>query len=66
MYQQVLGEAFDEAVRSKNIAYYLSSMADFEGVTNYQVITNWIKLLFEYKLDDIQELTAVAGMTRLC
>ena len=65
VYQQVLGEAFDEAVRSKNIAYYLSSMADFEGVTNYQVITNWIKLLFEYKLDDIQELTAVAGMTRL-
>ena len=65
IYQNVLGDAFDEAVRNKNIAYYLSSMADYEGITNYQVITNWIKLLFEYKLSDIQELTTVAGMTRL-
>lgn len=65
IYQRVLGDAFDEAVRNKNIAYYLSSMADYEGITNYQVITNWIKLLFEYKLSDIQELTTVAGMTRL-
>lgn len=65
VYQDVLGAAFDEAVRNKNIAYYLSSMADCEGVTNYQVITNWIKLLFEYKLSDVQELTTVAGMTRL-
>ena len=65
IYQKVLVAAFDEAVRNKNIAYYLSSMADYEGITNYQVITNWIKLLFEYKLSDIQELTTVAGMTRL-
>ena len=65
IYQSVLRDAFDEAVRNKNIAYYLSSMADYEGITNYQVITNWIKLLFEYKLSDIQELTTVAGMTRL-
>jgi len=40
-------------------------MADCEGVTNYQVITNWIKLLFDYKLNDVQELITVAGMTRL-
>lgn len=65
IYQEVLRKAFDEAVQNKNIAYYLSSMADCEGVTNYQVITNWIKLLFEYKLSDVQELTYVAGMTRL-
>lgn len=65
VYQDVLGKAFEEAVCNKNIAYYLSSMADCEGVTNYQVITNWIKLLFEYKLSDVQELTTVAGMTRL-
>lgn len=65
LYQNILENAFDEAIRNKNIAYYLSSMADYEGVTNYQVITNWIKLLFEYKLSDVQELTTVAGMTRL-
>lgn len=65
VYQNVLGDAFDEAVRNKNIAYYLSSMADYEGITNYQVITNWIKLLFEYKLSDVRELATVAGMTRL-
>ena len=65
VYQTVLGDAFDEAVRNKNIAYYLSSMANYEGITNYQVITNWIKLLFEYKLSDIKELSRIAGMTRL-
>ena len=65
VYQTVLGDAFDEAVRNKNIAYYLSSMAKYEGITNYQVITNWIKLLFEYKLSDIKELSRIAGMTRL-
>ncbi len=65
IYQGVLSEAFDEAVCNKNIAYYLSCMADCEGVTSYQVVTNWIKLLFEYKLSDIRELTKVAGLTRL-
>lgn len=65
IYQTVLGDAFDEAVKNKNIAYYLSSMAYYEGITNYQVITNWINLLFEYKLSDIKELTTIAGMTRL-
>lgn len=65
IYEQILGDAFDQAVKSKNIAYYLSCMADYEGVTNYQVITNWIKLLFEYKLSDADDLKTVARMTRL-
>lgn len=65
VYQNVLGVAFDEALKSKNIAYYLSNMAECEGVTNYQVITNWIKLLFEHGLDGAPELANVAGMTRL-
>lgn len=64
-YQSILGESFDEAIKNKNIAYYLSSMAEHEGVTNYQVITNWIKLLFDYKLSDSKGLENVAGMTRL-
>ena len=65
IYRNVLEESFDEATRSKYIAYYLSCMADCEGITNYQVITNWIKLLFEYKLSGTQELTSLAGLTRL-
>lgn len=65
VYQRVLGGAFDEALKSKNIAYYLSNMAECEGVTNYQVITNWIKLLLEYRLDGAPELVNVAAMTRL-
>ena len=65
VYQRVLGGAFDDALKSKNIAYYLSNMAECEGVTNYQVITNWIKLLLEHKLDGAPELVNVAAMTRL-
>lgn len=65
IYQKVLVQSFDEAVRNKNIAYYLSSMADYEGVTNYQVITNWINLLFQYSLNETKELKEVAGVTRL-
>lgn len=65
VYTKTLELSFDEAVKSKNIAYYLSSMADCEGITNYQVITNWIKLLFEYKLNDTRELTGIASMTQL-
>lgn len=65
VYQRVLGGAFNEALKSKNIAYYLSNMAECEGVTNYQVITNWIKLLLEHRLDGAPELVNVAAMTRL-
>lgn len=65
IYQKVLVQSFDEAIRNKNIAYYLSSMADYEGVTNYQVITNWINLLFQYSLNEAKELKEVASVTRL-
>lgn len=65
IYQEVLVQSFDEAIRNKNIAYYLSSMADYEGITNYQVITNWINLLFQYSLSETQELKDVASVTRL-
>lgn len=64
-YQNILNDSFDEAIKNKNIAYYLSSMAEHEGITNYQVITNWIKLLFDYKLSGSSGLEYVAGMTRL-
>lgn len=65
LYQEILGLSFDEAVKNKNIAFYLSSMAGYEGVTNYEVITNWIKLLFDYKLSNEDKLFSIARMTQL-
>lgn len=65
IYIDVLEQSFDDAIKNKHMAYYLSSMAAYEGVTNYQVISNWIKLLFDYKLSDRNELLTIAGMIRL-
>lgn len=65
IYLKTLNESFEEAIKNKHVAYYLSSMATYEGVTNYQVVTNWIKLLFDYKLSGSDELIPLAGMTRL-
>lgn len=65
MYQNILELSFEEAVKNKNIAYYLSSMAGYEGVTNYEVVSNWIKLLFDYKLSNEENLIIIACMTRL-
>ncbi|MCM1119646.1 MAG: hypothetical protein NC543_09835 [bacterium] len=65
IYLDTLKNSFEEAIKNKHVAYYLSSMAAYEGTTNYQVVANWIKLLFEYKLSDRDELASLAGMTRL-
>ena len=51
IYQKILEESFDDAVVNKDIAYYFAKMASNEGVTNYKVITDWVNLIFQYKLN---------------
>lgn len=65
VYQGALSASFDEAIKNKDIAYYLAKMASIEGITNYQVITDWVYLLFEYKLKDIRELRDITVLTKL-
>ncbi len=64
-YVETLKEAFENAVKNRNIAFYLSNMASTEGITNYQVITEWIKLIFDWKLSENQELYKMLRFTKL-
>lgn len=65
IYVKTMKEAFENAVKNKNIAFYLANMASTEGITNYQVITEWIKLIFDYKLSENSELYKMVRLTKL-
>lgn len=65
LYKCVLSEAFKDAIENRNIAYYLSNMAWAEGISNYQVITEWIKLLFENKLEDDPTIIELIRLSKL-
>ena len=64
-YSDVMGMAFNDAIKNKNIAYYLSKMAGTEGITNYQVISEWIKLLFDFKLQNDPVIYEMVRITKL-
>ena len=64
-YSEVMGNAFHDAIKNKNIAYYLSNMASHEGITNYQVISEWIRLLFDYKLQNNPVIYQMVRITKL-
>ena len=65
VYKKILEESFDEAVISKDIAYYFAKMASYEGVTNYKVVTDWINLFFRYKLNLNEEIFDIIKLTQL-
>lgn len=68
IYLSTLEESFDEAIANKDIASYLSKMASYEGITNYKVVTDWIQLLFSYRINgnkDILEIVKLAQLIEL-
>ena len=65
IYKKTLDDAFKDAVQNRNIAYYLSSMARIEGISNYQVITEWIRLLFNSKLSDEPSIKEIIRLSKL-
>lgn len=65
IYGETLKNAFEDAVTNKNIAFYLANMAATEGITNYEVITEWIKLIFEWKLSQNPELYKMIRFTKM-
>lgn len=64
-YVETMKKAFEDAAKNKNIAFYLANMATAEGITNYQVITEWIKLIFDWKLSENPELYKMVRFTKL-
>ena len=65
IYQKILEKSFNEAIVNKDIAYYFAKMASTEGVTNYKVVTDWINLLFQYKLNVNEEIYDIIRLTQL-
>lgn len=65
VYQKILEEAFDDAIVNKDIAYYFAKMASNEGVTNYKVVTDWLNLLFQYKLNVNDEIFDIIRLTQM-
>lgn len=64
-YIETMKQAFENAAKNKDMAYYLANMAATEGITNYQVITEWIKLIFDWKLSKNPELYKMIRFTKL-
>lgn len=48
--QQIVRETFSYAQNNIEIAIYLANMAREEGITNYEVITQWLELKEKYNL----------------
>lgn len=65
VYIETLNISFDDAIKNKNIAHYLSKMAAYEGATNYKVITAWVELLFSYKMNDNENILDIVRLTQL-
>lgn len=64
-YKTALNDAFAEAVKSKNIAFYLSNMATAEGETSYNVVTDWINQIYRFRLSKSPKIISIAKLTRL-
>lgn len=65
IYQKILEESFDDAIVNKDIAYYFAKMASNEGITNYKVVTDWVNLLFQYKLNVNDEIFDIIRLTQM-
>ena len=62
-------EAFKKASSHRNIAIYLATMARIEGISNYEILMQWISAICEVGLSgscDIPKLVAIANMLDAC
>lgn len=64
-----INDAFKKAAYHKNIAIYLATMARIEGISNYEVLMQWIGAICEVGLSsscDIPKLVAIANLLDAC
>ena len=62
-------DAFKKASSHRNIAIYLATMARIEGISNYEVLMQWISAICEVGLSsscDIPKLVAIANLLDAC
>lgn len=60
-----LDRSFSTALNNRNIAFYLAKMAAYEGIGNYQVVNDWIKLMYGYEMSQSDQIPYLIKLTRL-
>lgn len=60
-----LFDTFSKATINRNIAFYLSQMAVYEGVANYQIINTWISTMCDYELSKSNVIFYIVRLTNL-
>lgn len=60
-----LSVAFEKAAVNRNIAFYLSHMAGYEGVANYKIINTWINTMCDYELSKSNVIFYIVKLTNL-
>lgn len=60
-----LNKAFDAAIKNKGIAFFLSRKAQKEGMSEYEIINDWIKLLSITAPEDSDTIKRLIGLSRV-
>lgn len=60
-----LCDTFSKATVNRNIAFYLSQMAVYEGIANYQIINTWINTMCDYELSKSNMILYIVKLTNL-
>jgi len=60
-----ISASFSRATIDRNIAFYLSQMAVYEGVANYQIINTWISTMCDYELSKSDVILYIVKLTNL-
>lgn len=60
-----LFDTFSKATINRNIAFYLSQMAVYEGVANYQIINTWIRTMCDFELSKSNVILYIVRLTNL-
>lgn len=63
--KKMLDSSFSKALSNRNIAFYLAKMAASEGIANYQVVTDWINLMYAYEMSKSDGIPHLIKLTRL-
>ena len=60
-----LSNAFDEALKNKNIAFFLAQKAQIEGASEYEIINDWIGLLSTAPRKDMDTIKRMIRLSRV-
>ena len=58
-------EAIDKASAHRDIALYLSDIAQVEGMSNYEMFTQWLNKLCEYFMSQNEQLPRIVSISNL-